>query len=395
MAAANQGPAGAVPARPAVRRRSRWRVVGIVVLVLAVLLGIGRTMLPWFVRDYVNRTLDRNPLYAGEIGDVHIHLLRGAYSIDDVRISKTTASVPVPFFSARRVDFAVQWNALFHGELVGQILMQNPEINFVDAPTEAEDQTGGGAPWLQIIKDLFPFRINSAIVKDGSVHFRAFQAATPVDVYLSQVQGYIDNLTNIRDETKPLISTVQATGMAMDHAKFEYKMTLDPFAYRPTFHMAMRLLNLDVTEINDLAMNYGKFDFERGWFDFVLEAEAREGLLSGYAKPLFRNLEVFSLTKDIKDQNFLLLFWQALVGTTTALLKNQARDQFGTVIPFSGDLSGATSTDILATIGNILRNGFVRAYLPRLEGGEESIEGLTFGPPELTDPISVGDTASN
>jgi hypothetical protein len=151
----------------------------------------------------------------------------------------------------------------------------------------------------------------------------------------------------------------------MDQAKFEYKMTLDPFAYRPTFHMGMRLLGLDVTKINDLAMSYGKFDFERGWFDLVVEADAKEGLLSGYAKPLFRNLKIFSLSEDIKDENVLELFWQALVGGLTNLLKNRPRDQFGTLIPFSGDLSQATTADILATIGNILRNAFVRAYLPR------------------------------
>jgi len=72
-----------------------------------------------------------------------------------------------------------------------------------------------------------------------------------VDVYISQLMATIDNLGNIRDETNPLVSTVQATGLAMDHAKFEYKMTLDPFSYRPTFHMAMRLVGLDVTKIND------------------------------------------------------------------------------------------------------------------------------------------------
>jgi hypothetical protein len=156
--------------------------------------------------------------------------------------------------------------------------------------------------------------------------------------------------------------------------------------------MAMRLLGLDVTRINNLAVSYGKFDFERGWFDLVVEAEAKEGLLSGYAKPLFRNLKIFSLTEDIKDENVLEVFWQAIVGAVAFVFKNQPRDQFGTVIPFSGDLSGATSADMLATIGNVLRNAFVRAYLPRLESGGESIEGLTFGPAELTDPISVADT---
>jgi hypothetical protein len=169
-------------------------------------------------------------------------------------------------------------------------------------------------------------------------------------------------------------------------------MTLDPFSYRPTFHMATRLLNLDVTKINDLALAYGKFDFKRGWFDLVLETDVKEGQISGYAKPLFRNLQVFKLSEDIKDGDVLQFFWQALVGGVTALFKNHSRDQFGTLIPFTGDATGTTTTDVLATIGNILRNAFIRAYLPRLESGEESVGGLTFQPAELTDPISAGDT---
>ena len=58
----------------------------------------------------------------------------------------------------------------------------------------------------------------------------------------------------------------------MDQAKLDFKMSLDPFSYRPTFHFGLRLLGLDVTKINDLSLNYGKFDFKRGWFDVVMEA---------------------------------------------------------------------------------------------------------------------------
>src|SRR5438105_10557717 len=114
-------------------------------------------------------------------------------------------------------------------------------------------------------------------------------------------------------------------------------MTLDPFSYRPTFHMGLRLLGLDVTQINNLALAYGKFDFKRGWFDLVLETDCKEGQMTGYVKPLFRNLKVFSLTQDIKEDNPLIFFWQALVGTATTLLKNQSRDQFGTMIPVTGE----------------------------------------------------------
>lgn len=382
-------PARKAPSPP--RRRKGWRTFFICLLVLVTLLVIGRALLPSFARNYVNRTLDRNPLYQGTIGEVRIHLWRGAYSIHEIRISKTTGNVPVPFFSAHRVDFALQWDALLHHKLVGRVLMEQPEINFVDAPNDSEDQTGAGGPWLQMIRDLFPFRINSTVVKDGSVHLRAFQSATPVDVYLSQVQASIDNLGNIFDETRPLVSTVQATGLVMDQAKFEFKMSLDPFSYRPTFQMAMRLLGLDVTKLNSLARNYGKFDFERGWFDLVIESEAAEGQIKGYVKPLFRNLKIFS-TEDLKDENLLKAFWQALLGTITAIFKNQPRDQFGTLIPFSGDLSGATTTDILATIGNVLRNAFVRAYLPRQEDAGKIVDGLVFEPADLTAPISPTDS---
>src|SRR2546428_6758494 len=124
--------------RPPRKPHRGWRRFGMVVLALVVLAAVARAMMPWAVRDYVNRTVDRNPLYAGRIGEVRIHLWRGAYSIDDVRISKTTGNVPVPFFAAKRVDFALEWNALLHRKVVGGFIMEQPEINFVVAPTERE-----------------------------------------------------------------------------------------------------------------------------------------------------------------------------------------------------------------------------------------------------------------
>jgi hypothetical protein len=62
----------------------------------------------------------------------------------------------------------------------------------------------------------------------------------------------------------------------------------------------------------------------------------------------------------------------------------------GTLIPFTGDMSGPT-TDVLAGIGNVLRNAFVRAYLPRLQTGEQGIEGMEFGRPSLAEPAQAGE----
>jgi hypothetical protein len=378
-----------MPLKPVAKKRHHWwRAVGIILLLLVALLGVARLLLPSQLRRYVNRTLDRNQLYEGRIGDVRVHLLRGAYSIHDVKISQRTGNVPVPLLVAKVVDFSIQWNALLHGRIVGQFQMQEPELNFVASSDQNEAQTGAGAPWLQVIRDLFPFKINSAIVQEGSVHFRAFKSDKPVDVYLSHLNATIDNLSNIRDDTDPLVTKVQASATVMDQAKLDYKMTLDPFSYRPTFHMALRLLGLDVTKLNDLALTYGKFDFKRGWFDLVIESDSKEGQVTGYVKPLFRNLKIFSLREDIKEDNVLQFFWQALMGGVTSLLKNQHRDQFGTLIPFTSDASSSTTTDTLATIGNILRNAFVRAYLPRLETTEGEDQGIKFDAPSFTEELT-------
>jgi hypothetical protein len=376
--------------RPRATRARRWRRIGLVALVLLAAGGIARASLPWAAREYVVGTLDKSPLYQGKIGKLRIHLWRGAYSIEDVRIDKTTGAAPVPFFAAERVDFSLEWRALLHGALVGRMRLERPQLNFVDAEGESGDQTGAGGSWLAIVRELSPFRIDSASVHDGSVHFRAFEASEPVDVYLSQVEGTIADLTNIRDETDPYVAKVHAEALAMGQGEFELAMTLDPFSYRPTFKLGTRLIGLDATTLNDLARAYGGFDFERGWFDLVIEVEAKEGAMKGYVKPLLRDAKVFSAADDLGGGPIRYL-WQALVGAVGKVLENPPREQLGTLIPFSGDLSGTTNADLAATVANVLRNAFVRAYLPRLESGAESVGGVEFEPPDFEAPISIGE----
>jgi hypothetical protein len=358
------------------------------VLILGLTAAIVRPFLPRAVLWYVNRTLNQSPLYQGKIGDINLHLWRGAYSIRDVRILKTTGDVPVPLFACRQVDLTVEWRAILHRKIVGQVVMIQPEVNFVDDPNESASETGAGGPWLKMISDLFPFDINSARLEDGSVHFRTFQSQKPVDVYLSKLNVQVDDLTNVNRSVTPLLTTVNVTALAMDQAKLEMKMKLDPFSYKPTFHLDLRLLGLDMTTTNDLVETYGKFDVKRGSFDLVLDVQSDDGQLTGYVKPLFRNMVIFDLT-DLQITNPLHTFWQALVGGVAAIVTNYNRDQLGTLIPFTGDLEGP-KINYLATVGNVLRNAFIRAYLPRLENQSQQ-QDLQFGPASLLDPVSLGD----
>jgi hypothetical protein len=133
------------------------------------------------------------------------------------------------------------------------------------------------------------------------------------------------------------------------------------------------------------------FDFERGYFDLVIELRARQGFIDGTIRPLFRDIRVFSLDPDIKEDNVVEFFWEALVGVATGILKNPPRNQFGTEIPVKGSID-SPQPDIIVTVLNVLRNAFIRAYLPRLEPSSRTgqISGLEFGRGSITEPSAVG-----
>ena len=55
---------------------------------------------PIWVRDHVNRKLSEMPDYRTHVGVVTLHFWRGAYSVHNINVVKTSGKVPVPFFSA-------------------------------------------------------------------------------------------------------------------------------------------------------------------------------------------------------------------------------------------------------------------------------------------------------
>ena len=108
---------------------SLWIFALVIVLVLA------RIALPFAVKSFVNHKLNGAQDYSGKIGDVDIGLWRGGYKIHQIRIIKKTGDIQSPLFSATEVDLSVEWRELFHGAVVGEVTLRQPQVNFVMGPT--------------------------------------------------------------------------------------------------------------------------------------------------------------------------------------------------------------------------------------------------------------------
>ncbi len=144
--------------------------------------------------------------------------------------------------------------------------------------------------------------------------------------------------------------------------------TFDPLSNFEEFDFRLQARNIELKRLNDFAAAYGKFDFNAGHGDLVIEAQADNGKLSGYIKPLLRDVDVFDWQQDVENQNKNIFrsVWEALVGTGETALKNQRKNQFATRVELSGNVHQQDISAFEAFL-QILRNGFVEAFNARYE----------------------------
>jgi len=329
------------------------------------LLVVLRLALPFAVKAYVNHQLDKMPEYDGRIGDVDIHLFRGAYEIRDLEIVKTTAHVPVPFFAAKQIDLSMEWKELLHGALVGEVVLVKPEIHFVAGPTPEESQTGKDRSWGETVASLFPFRINRVQIDEGKVHFQNFHSTPPVDIFIHDLAATATNLTDARGLTQLLPAGLSARGAAFGGGGLDLDLKMNLLAQAPTFEISGQLTNVDLVSLNDFLKAYGKFEVARGTFALFASFAAADGKYEGYTKVFFENLDVFEWEKERK-KNALQVFWHAIVGTVSTVFKNHPKDQLATKIPISGTFEKA-DLGLWTATATLLRNAFIRALVPKLD----------------------------
>jgi hypothetical protein len=371
------------------RRTARWAQWTIIVLV--VLLVVIRLALPGAVKYYVNRQLSRIPDYSGKVDRIHMHLWRGAYEIDRLSIVKTDGKVPAPLFSASSIDLSVQWRELFHGSIVGEVLLDHPQVNFVTAPNPQESQNGAKKPWTSTLESLFPFDINRIEIKDGAVHFQNFHNQDKFDIYVTNLFSVATNLTNSRKVTQKLPAGLNASGETLGHGLLTVNLKMNPLDAGPTFEVTATLTNVNMVQINDFLRSYGKLDVARGTFNLFVSAAASEGNYQGYVKVLFENLDIFQWEKDRK-KNILDLFWQAIAGALSEGFRNHPHDQLATQIPISGSFTNS-HVHVFAAVGSLLRNAFIRALIPKIEP-QIKLQDVETNAPAAA-PAAEGVTATN
>lgn len=337
-------------------------IAGIAVLVVLV---AARIAMPFVVEDYVNGKLRNLDSYEGHVGDIDIHLWRGAYSIDAIEIRKKGAARDVPFFETQRLNLSIEWRSLFRGSLVSEAVFQSPEVNLVQAKSDSGSQLGQEENWNRRLEELFPFRFNTITVNDGTVRFLAPGIGTKDAITARQVFGNVSNLTNVLDAGKRTFADFHVTAKMLDGAPARIDGSVDAFAAQPTFDVNMEVKQIQLPQANPWLREFIKADAESGTFELYLELASADGKFAGYAKPILQDVDLYRSGEE--EENPLKRLWEGFLDFAANVLENPDADQVAARIPFTGTIKDP-ETNLFATIASVLRNAFVSAFARSLEG---------------------------
>lgn len=346
-------------------RLKRLPRILIAVAAIAAVVVVLRVAAPEIIERYVNRELADMGDYRGSVADVDLALLRGGYTLRDVSIVKEEAATTTPFAAMPTMDLSLQWRALMRGRAVGEIIMDRPVVNLVQAESDEETQLGTGVRWPDEIRDLFPFRLNLVQVRDGLVTFRAPGIETDDSLTVRNFRLALRNLTNVEDVEEGAFAELELDGRVMGNAPLHIEGRLDPNEEIATFDINLSLEGGRLVDVNPWLREFIKVDAEAGVFSMFAELAAADGRFEGYIRPIMENPELFDADEDTSGP--FRKAWEALVGVAAKILENRRQDQVATQIPFAGEIEDPQA-GIVATLVNLLRNAFVAAFAHSLEG---------------------------
>lgn len=345
------------------RRKKRRRLI--LLSLLFIIIGL-RIALPYIVKHYVNKTLANMKGYTGHVNNIDIALYRGAYVIRDLAIFKVMEDGKrdtLPFFASPEIDLSVQWGALFHGSVVGEIYVEKPVLNFSKTPAKKTSAKTDTADFRSVIKDLMPLKINHFEITDGQIHYIDRYRKPMVDVYMKKVNAVATNLKNVNDSNTLLPSRLKARAEVYD-GNFNLDVRFNGLKKQPTFDMNARLSAVNMVHLNDFFKAYGNFDVKKGTLGLYTEFAAKDGAFNGYVKPLIKDVDIVQWNKE--EGSPLQILWETVVGSVAEVFENQRKGQLATKLPIRGRFDNPRA-GLFTAITYVLRNAFVYALKPSID----------------------------
>ncbi len=348
------------------------RPLGIALLALLLLIIAARIAAPLVIEHVLNKKLAALPDYRGSIADVDLSFIDSEFAVDELRLDKRKGDPEVPFLRVDRIEVDYRWDALFRGEIVADVEIEEPLLNVMPAatrkraPTKQIEKDKEGQAITETVQTLLPTKIHHLHVRGGAVRFKDTKASPDVDLRLTRFNLFVSNLSNRAEPASRMPTRGRATAMVQGSGRVRAQFRLNIYAEHPTFDLNLALRGLDVRELKDFTRAHAKVDPEKGRAAFYTELVARKGGIRGYFKPMLDDVEILDTEGGDKDDPWYRKAWEGTVGAVEEIFEDQSRDRAATRVPISGRVD-SPGIGVWTTVTELIANAFIEALVPGVE----------------------------
>jgi hypothetical protein len=196
----------------------------------------------------------------------------------------------------------------------------------------------------------------------SSFAFENKESSPPYRLFFDEAEFHLNNFTNHLSEGTMV---GKFTGKFMGWSATTVGATFRPETQGPDFNLAVRIEPTPMRVMNDLWRAYGNFDVVGGLFSFYTELKVKNDAVSGYIKPLFKDVDALDKRQD-KNKGVFYKVYEGLIGGISWLLQNRPRSETATVVTVAGKLENPQTNTAEAVLG-LIQNAFFKAILPGFE----------------------------
>ncbi|HEV8202492.1 MAG TPA: DUF748 domain-containing protein [Candidatus Polarisedimenticolia bacterium] len=213
------------------------------------------------------------------------------------------------------------------------------------------------------------FRAKQVLLKNGTLGVINEAENPPYRLYFTDTNFEIRNVSS-RAEDGPCVATLK--GKFMGSGDVDGKATFYPEGKQANFAMKLAVKETELKSLNDLLRAHGNFDVTAGKFSVYSEVRVRDGMINGYVKPLFHDINVYDKEQD-KGKNVFRKMYEGIVGGVAKMLENRKNKEVATVTSLNGPVDDPKSS-AMQIIANLVKNAFIKSILPGFQAGVRGLD---------------------
>ena len=217
------------------------------------------------------------------------------------------------------------------------------------------------------------FRIRQLVVENGTIGFVNRDANPRYRVFVTDADFQLQNLSSRAEDG---LAEATLTGSFMGTGEVQGSANFFPEGKEANFSTTLKIADTQLKPMNDMLRAHGSFDVASGVFSLYTKVRVQDGYVTGYVKPMFRDVNVYDSAQD-KKKNLFRKAYEGVVGGVMKILENKRRDEVATVANISGPVQ-EPNANTFQIIARLVQNAFIKAILPGFESEYKRVDPLRY-----------------